>query len=275
MPKRAFATLLATGAAAAVAVVGFGGSGSTAGLYTVQPGDTLWALAQSHHTTVASLAVANHMLPTDLLLAGRVITIPNGGADTDGDNDSGGAVTAAGTAVSSAGGTALDGASGTAYGSVPPASFCATYRPWQDPWGVLPAQLADEPSLLAIRPYFVTWGEHYGVSPALLEAIAWQESGWQIGVVSAAGAVGIGQIMPATAEFVDTQLVGQSLRINAVSDNIRMEASFVAYLEGQAGSTCNTVAAYYEGLKLLHEDGVIPETQQYVANVLALMPRFE
>jgi LysM repeat protein len=263
MPQRAITTLLATSAVAVAAAFYVGTSG--AAHYTVRPGDSLWALAQRYHTSVAALASANHMLPGDLLITGRVIAIPTGQASND---------MVAVPVVTPVAQAAL-GSNSMPYGHMDPSSFCADYRPAATPVGVLPAQLMASPSRLSYRPYFVEWGEHYGVSPALLEAIAWQESGWQEGVVSSTGAVGVGQIEPGTAQFVNTQLVGLPLRLDVVSDNIRMEASFVAYLSHQVDGTCETVAAYYEGARLLERSGVIPETQQYVADVEALIPRFQ
>jgi soluble lytic murein transglycosylase-like protein len=122
----------------------------------------------------------------------------------------------------------------------------------------------------------VRWANHYNLSVPLLEAIAWQESGWQQGVVSPAGAVGAGQIMPETASFISTSIIGMPMNIHSVSDNIRMSAAFLAYLAGVEGNNrCATIAAYYEGPDNLRQYGVFADTQVYVASVEALIPRFE
>jgi soluble lytic murein transglycosylase-like protein len=44
------------------------------------------------------------------------------------------------------------------------------------------------------------YAQMYGVSPALVRAIIQTESAWQPGVVSSKGAMGLMQLMPATAE---------------------------------------------------------------------------
>src|SRR5580700_8129610 len=44
------------------------------------------------------------------------------------------------------------------------------------------------------------YARQYGVSPALVRAVIQVESGWQPGVVSANGAMGLMQLMPATAQ---------------------------------------------------------------------------
>ncbi len=110
----------------------------------------------------------------------------------------------------------------------------------------------------------------------LLEAIAWQESGWQQGVVSSAGAVGTGQILPTTAQFISGSIIGMPMNINSVSDNIRMSAAFLSYLAGVEGNNrCATIAAYYEGPDNLRQYGIFPDAQVYVADVEALIPQFE
>jgi hypothetical protein len=45
-------------------------------------------------------------------------------------------------------------------------------------------------------------------------------------------------------------------------------------LNATGGNTCQAVASYYQGLDTLHQVGVLQETQPYVKNVLALLPRF-
>ena len=52
-------------------------------------------------------------------------------------------------------------------------------------------------------------------------------------------------------------------------------ARFLAFLlNATGGNTCQAVASYYQGLDTLHQVGVLQETQPYVRNVLALVPRF-
>ncbi|MBN1991158.1 MAG: LysM peptidoglycan-binding domain-containing protein [Anaerolineae bacterium] len=46
--------------------------------YVIQPGDTLWRLAQRFHTTVPELAEANHLENPNLIIVGRRLIIPTG-----------------------------------------------------------------------------------------------------------------------------------------------------------------------------------------------------
>ena len=48
-------------------------------LYTIQPGDTFWLLAQRYNTTVAAIEQANPAADPNNLRVGQVICIPQGG----------------------------------------------------------------------------------------------------------------------------------------------------------------------------------------------------
>jgi N-acetylmuramoyl-L-alanine amidase len=246
-------------------------SSATDRTYTVQPGDSLWALARHYHVPLNDLAAANGMQLSDLLLIGRRLHIPTmavaSAAATDGDEATTGAATP--TAVAPVHPRHFSAAERAQM-----RSFCGTYQAPTGPVGELPSWLLAHPERLALRPLFVHWGRVYGIKPDLLEAIAWQESGWQNDAVSSADAQGIGQLLPSTAAFLNG-LMGTNLQTNVPSDNIRLEASYVALLVRENGNrTCETVASYYQGFATLQHIGVLPESQVYVTSVLGLRPRF-
>ena len=224
--------------------------------YVVQPGDSFWGIAQEDGLTVGRLAAANGLVPTDVLLPGEVLRIPAQGSAEPPAASAPPVVTVAAVGPGS-GGAACPQVAGNAY-------------------GVLPAVLAASPARQALLPLFREWAAVYGVSPALVEAIAWQESGWQAGVVSPSGAVGIGQLLPATVRFIEGNLVGATLDPWSANDNIRMMTAFVAYLAArEGGEPCATIAAYYEGPGALASVGVLPVSVPYIADVEALVPQFE
>jgi N-acetylmuramoyl-L-alanine amidase len=234
-------------------LVAAGAAGFATKNYTVQPGDSLWAISQANGITVNQLAEANALNPSNVLPIGLQLVIPN-------------------NLTTSTPSTGSGGPSQT----VNAAAFCSSFQASSGAWGVLPQLLQDSPNRLALQPLFERWASHYDLSLPLLEAVAWQESGWQQDVISSTGAIGTGQIMPSTGSFIETTLIGEPMNINSVSDNIRMSAAFLAYLAGVEGNNrCLTIAAYYEGPVNLGQYGVFPDTQAYVASVEALIPEFE
>jgi len=139
---------------------------------------------------------------------------------------------------------------------------------------VLPAKLRAHPDRLAFRPLFEKWGANYGVPADLLEAIAWIESGWQTSVVSRTGAIGVGQLEPATIVFTRA-LIGVNLDPLSANDNIRMSARFVRYLLDRTGNNVAvSLAAYYQGLRSISSGRVLAETLLYVASILSVRPAF-
>ena len=127
---------------------------------------------------------------------------------------------------------------------------------------------AASPASLAGVPYadlFTRAGNRHGVDPALLAAVASQESGFDSGAVSPAGAQGLMQFMPATA---------RGLGVNPLDPNSAVDgaARYLSDLSEQFGSTPLALAAYNAGPGTVSRYGGIPpypETQNYVRNVLS------
>jgi soluble lytic murein transglycosylase-like protein len=106
-------------------------------------------------------------------------------------------------------------------------------------------------------------GARYGVDPAVLAAVASQESGFNAGAVSSAGAVGLMQFMPSTA-------AGLGVDPRDPSSSINGAAKYLAGLQGQFGSLPLALAAYNAGPAAVSRYGGIPpyaETQNYVRAV--------
>ncbi|MDQ1356517.1 MAG: hypothetical protein QOG44_890 [Acidimicrobiaceae bacterium] len=263
-PLRTAAAISLVGALLLAGQAGFGRADSRRTI-RVKWGDTLWGLSQHYGVDMGQLASANHMKASDRLLAGRTLYLPTAAK---------GARTAAGPSGTKSGGGSL------AEGGVPvdprlaQRTFCTTYKPPTGPKGQLPAELRRDPSRLALRPLFAKWAKVYRVPVDLIEAEAWQESGWSNTAVSPDDARGIGQILPATAVWIN-QSLGTNLKLNVPSDNIRMMAAFLGYLlRMTGGQACGAVASYYQGFPTLQRYGVLPISQVYVRSVLSLRPRF-
>jgi N-acetylmuramoyl-L-alanine amidase len=113
----------------------------------------------------------------------------------------------------------------------------------------------------------------HGVDPALARAVAWQESGWNQGVVSPVGAVGVMQLMPKTAAWVGAKLLGRRIDPSVVEDNVEGGVAYLGWLLQATGDRDTAVAAYYQGLTSVRARGLLAETRRYVANVAALTGR--
>ena len=115
----------------------------------------------------------------------------------------------------------------------------------------------------------------HGVSPSLAAAVAWQESGFNNGVISSANARGVMQVLPGTWTWVQQHLAGQALDPNSAVDNVSAGSLYLAQLIRDAGGDEALAAAfYYQGEGSVRAVGMLPETQRYVANVTALRSRF-
>ncbi|QIQ85471.1 MAG: lytic transglycosylase domain-containing protein [Erythrobacter sp.] len=105
----------------------------------------------------------------------------------------------------------------------------------------------------------------FDLSPALLEAVVWQESRWRADAVSPAGARGLAQLMPGTAAY---------LRVDPDDPHANLEGG-ARYLREQLdrfdGDLEKALAAYNAGPGRVERAGGIPnirETQRYVAAIM-------
>ncbi|MCL6250370.1 lytic transglycosylase domain-containing protein [Altererythrobacter sp. KTW20L] len=110
-----------------------------------------------------------------------------------------------------------------------------------------------------------TLAARYDLSPALIEALVWQESRWRENAVSHAGARGLAQLMPGTA---------RDLGVNPDDPFANLEGG-ARYLREQLnrfdGDLERALAAYNAGPGRVISAGGIPrirETQNYVAAIM-------
>lgn len=129
------------------------------------------------------------------------------------------------------------------------------------------------PSKAAVRALVVSTAKRYGVDPRLALALAYQESGFQQGVVSPADAIGAMQVLPSTGRYVSSYVVHRRLDLFDARDNV---TAGVALLSGlvHAAPLDQAVAGYYQGLGSVRKNGMYADTKAYVANVLRLRGSF-
>jgi LysM repeat protein len=122
-----------------------------------------------------------------------------------------------------------------------------------------------------VRAIISAEAQAQGVSVAFALAVAWQESGWQAGAVSSAGAVGVMQLTPPTAEWVAGSLLGGHVNLYDARSNVRAGIFLLRhYLTRYDGNKALVLAAYYQGQTAADRYGVYPMTRSYVASILAL-----
>jgi soluble lytic murein transglycosylase-like protein len=113
------------------------------------------------------------------------------------------------------------------------------------------------------------------VPVALALAVAWQESGWRAGVVSQAGAVGVMQLTPATADWVASTMLGHRVDLHDARSNVRAGVALLGhYLDRYHGDRRLALAAYYQGQTAADRHGVYRVTRPYIASILTLEKLF-
>jgi len=102
--------------------------------------------------------------------------------------------------------------------------------------------------LLTTKSMLYAAGVNHGVNPYLVMGLAWWESGWNEAAVSSAGAIGIMQVMPATAESDGPVLLHRQVNLNDPQDNIDMGTAILgANLDRYHNDLAKALVAYYAG----------------------------
>jgi peptidoglycan hydrolase-like protein with peptidoglycan-binding domain len=120
----------------------------------------------------------------------------------------------------------------------------------------------------AVRHSLDAWSAKAGVSPRLVRALAWVESGDQ-----ANAANGVLQTLPATRSFVEEVLVGHKLP-RTMDGDIEVGVLYLQHLLSEfKGNQRLALAAWNEGDTSVLQQGILPSTKTFVDNVLALAAR--
>jgi LysM repeat protein len=254
--------------------------------YTIQRGDTLSALSRRFGVSVADLVAANGLADPNHIRYGATLHIPPPGTSPAPPPPP--VAPQPVTYVVRAGDTVF----GIALRHGTTVDAIATTNSIADPGFVVtgsrlvlpapgepvpqgPAELRARPDQLRLAHRFDHWARAYGVPADLMKAMAWYESGWQNDVVSVTGARGIGQLMPATVDFVNQRLLNAQLDPAKPDDNINMSTRFMRFmLDSTGGRVDLALAAYYQGLTPTLAGKILDETKKYVAGVLSFQPTF-
>ncbi|MFC7406086.1 LysM peptidoglycan-binding domain-containing protein [Georgenia alba] len=218
---------------------GSSSSGSTIS-YTVSSGDTVGALASRFGVPAQSIVTANDLGSDALIYVGQRLTIPSSTNLVD------------------------DSFLGRRYPEATVASANANKA------ALLAAGV---PSREQMQSMVVQVANEMGVDPALAQAHAYQESGFNHASVSPANAIGTMQVIPTSGEWA-SDLVGRDLNLLDPYDNVVAGVSIIRALQSTASSTDQGIAAYYQGLGSVREYGMFDDTEDYVRAIKAHMNRF-
>ncbi len=120
---------------------------------------------------------------------------------------------------------------------------------------------------------------NYTLDPALLAAVIYTESQFDADAESPAGAIGLMQLLPSTAEGIALRTGGGAFVVSDLLDpeiNVRYGSWYLRNLLGRYGDIETALAAYHAGqgnVDEWREQGVgiqFPETLAYVDKVLRL-----
>jgi soluble lytic murein transglycosylase len=127
------------------------------------------------------------------------------------------------------------------------------------------AQSGRAPARIEADHYVTTYAQHYRVPIALARAIVMRESNWQSCVISPKGAVGLMQLMPATAKRL-----GVADRCN-LDQNVSGGVRYLAWLMRRFHNDLRLVtAAYFAGEDTIGRRGLAYRNPDVVAYVSAI-----
>lgn len=240
-----------------------------AGVHTVRRGETLSVVASRYGTSVSALARMNRLSDPNFIVAGQGLRIPQD-------------LSAVATHSVSAGETLSSIASryGTTVGALARANkitdpnLIVIGQKLRVPSGnVALSASSPQPATSSVASTLEQQAGDHGLEPALVKAVAWQESGWRQDARSSAGAIGVMQVMPGTADYVNSALGHGNLDVKEAPDNVHLGVAYLRHMKQTMGSTRRALAAYYSGPGNV-KARLAGYQKAYTRSVLALERRF-
>jgi hypothetical protein len=201
--------------------------------YRVHAGDTLGRLARRYHSTIGALARTNRIRNVNLIFIGQSLCIPYVNRNAPSWQPRG------------------------------------VFRNGVVRWYAYDA--LEWTSMAQITGQIRQVATLYGLPASLLLAIAWQESGWKQHVISRDGGIGVMQVMPTTASWIN-RVTGRYRDPYKLWDNLTISATYLSWLWRQfGGNWAQIISAYNEGGYAVAHWGIY--NWPYVNNVLFLSRR--
>lgn len=219
--------------------------------HVVQSGDTVSHLAVRYGTSVSTIVAANGLNSRAMIRTGQTLSIP-------------GASSSSSTTTST--GTTLVG--NTFAGRTYPDATVSSAN--QNKATLLQIGV---PSTAEMQALVRSTALSMGVDPALAQAVAFQESGFNHTSVSPANAIGTMQVIPTSGEWA-SDMVGRELNLLDPKDNVVAGVAILRRLVQTSPDLSSAIAGYYQGQSSVSRNGMFADTRRYVANVRTLMSRF-
>ena len=218
--------------------------------HTVRSGETVSAIAARHGATVSAIVAANGLDSRAFIRIGQTLTIPGAAA----------AAAAPAPAPATVGNTFA----GRTYSDSVVAAANANLATLRS---------AATPSKAQMQAKVAATARTLGVDPALAQAVAFQESGFNHAVVSPANAIGTMQVIPTSGQWA-SDLVGRQLNLVDPDDNVTAGVAILRSLVRTSPDLPTAIAGYYQGASSVKKNGMFPDTRRYVANIQTHMTRF-
>jgi len=238
-----------------------------AGTHLVRRGETLSGIATRYRTSVTRLVRMNDLANPNLIVAGRRLRVP-GGRPTSRTH-----VVRSGETLS-----AIAAQYGTTIARLAKVNKLANPNlivigtKLRVP-GRGHVRAATPANVTSIESSLENQARSHGADPALVKAVAWQESGWRQSARSSAGAIGVMQVMPGTARYINCCLGGHGLKVRKADDNVHLGVMYLRHMQRMFSKTKRALAGYYAGPG--NVKGKLDKGQRgYATNVLALVKRF-
>jgi LysM repeat protein len=274
--------------------------------HAVRPGDTLTGIARRYGTSIQAIVAANGLPNANRIYAGQRLAIPGTAAAPKATpkaapkplKSSPAPAAAAPTTHRVQFGETLTGIArryGTTIAAIVRAnrianpSFVRTGTILRIPGGASPttggasAKTAMPDSMArlvarraAVRRVITEEAARFGVATDFALAVGWQESGWQEGLVSSAGAIGVMQLLPATGDWVGPGMLGYAVDLRDTRQNVRAGVRLLRhYLDRYHGDKARALAAYYQGQTAVDRHGIYAVSRPYIASILHLERFFD
>lgn len=284
------------------------GPSTAAGSHVVRSGETLTGIARHYGTTIQAIVAANRLPNANRIDSGQRLAIPGAPTAASAAAPQAAAPQAAASATTPVAasprihrvqsGETLTGiarryditigAIVRANGIANP-SFVRTGTVLRIPGNAAstagaPAAVTAMPNAMArlvarrtaVRRVITEEAARFDVPTALALAVGWQESGWQEGLVSSAGAIGVMQLLPATGDWVGPDMLGYAVNLRDTRQNVRAGVRLLRhYLDRYHGDKARVLAAYYQGQTAVDRHGIYAVSRPYVASILYLEQLFD